>query len=87
MPARVRLEGFPWTEYGQLSAEVVGVAAEPRSGKVRVELEIRADPDSPIPLEHGLPGSVEVAVERVSPATLTLRSVGGMLGRRTSSGP
>ena len=87
MPARVRLEGFPWTEYGQLSAEVASVAAEPRSGKVRVELEVRADPSSPIPLEHGLPGAVEVAVERVSPATLTLRAVGGLLSRRAPDAP
>ena len=87
MPARVRLEGFPWTEYGQLSAEVASVGAEPRSGKVRVELEVRADPDSPIPLEHGLPGSVEVAVERVSPAMLALRTLGGLLGRRGPDEP
>lgn len=86
MAARVRLEGFPWTEYGQLSAEVASVGAEPRSGKVRVELEVRADPASLIPLEHGLPGSVEVAVERVSPATLTLRALGGLLSRRGPGG-
>jgi multidrug resistance efflux pump len=82
MPARVRLEGFPWTEFGQLAAEVASVGAEPRSGTVRVELELRADPDSRIPLEHGLPGSVEIAVERVSPATLALRTLGGLLSRR-----
>ena len=33
-----------------------------------------------IPLQHGLPGTVEVEVERVSPATLVLREVGKHLG-------
>ena len=33
-----------------------------------------------IPLEHGLPGSTEVEVERVSPALLVLRAAGQFLG-------
>jgi hypothetical protein len=31
-------------------------------------------------LQHGLPGTVEVEVERISPATLVLREVGTHLG-------
>ena len=50
-----------------------------RSGQVRVELTIDPDPASPIPLEHGLPGTIEVEVDRVSPAALALRAVGKML--------
>jgi membrane fusion protein (multidrug efflux system) len=83
--ARLRLDGFAWTEYGQVSAAVSKVAGEPRSGRVRVELDI--DPRSAplIPSQHGLPGVVEIEVERVSPAELTLRSVGKMLSRRTET--
>jgi membrane fusion protein (multidrug efflux system) len=32
-----------------------------------------------VPLQHGLPGSVEVEVERASPAALTLRTAGQLL--------
>jgi membrane fusion protein (multidrug efflux system) len=78
--ARMRLRGFPWTEYGTVPATVSKVASEVRDGKVRVELRI--DPTTTrIPLAHGLPGSVEVDVERTSPAELLLRSVGHVLGR------
>jgi multidrug resistance efflux pump len=77
--ARLRLEGFPWTEYGGVSATVLNVASEPRAGRVRVELAINADPSSAIPLQHGLPGTVEVEVERVSPAALLLRAAGRRL--------
>lgn len=77
--ARLRLEGFPWTEYGGVSATVSNVAGEPRTGRVRVELAINPDPSSAIPLQHGLPGTVEVEVERVSPAVLLLRAAGQRL--------
>jgi multidrug resistance efflux pump len=77
--ARVRLEGFPWTEYGGISATVANVASEPREGRVRVEMLVHADPASAIPLQHGLPGTVEVEVERASPAVLLLRAAGRRL--------
>jgi membrane fusion protein (multidrug efflux system) len=74
--ARVRLEGFPWTQYGSLAARVASVAGEPREGLVRVELAVEPDPSSRIPLQHGLPGTAEVEVERVAPAVLVLRAAG-----------
>jgi len=74
--ARLRLAGFPWTEYGSLTATVASVASEPRGGQLRVELFISPDTASMIPLQHGLPTSVEVEVDRVSPATLMLRAAG-----------
>jgi membrane fusion protein (multidrug efflux system) len=79
--ARVRLDGFPWLQWGSLEARVDSVAAEPRDGLVRVELDV--DPASPtrIPLQHGLPGSVEIEVERVSPAQLVLRATGQLAAR------
>jgi multidrug resistance efflux pump len=76
--ARLRLEGFPWTQYGAVAARVTSVASEIRDNLVRAELTIDAAA-SPIPLQHGLPGSVEVAVERLSPATLVLRTAGLLL--------
>jgi membrane fusion protein (multidrug efflux system) len=79
-PARLRLTGFPWTQYGSVAATVASVADEARDGRIRVELSLLPDPASPIPLQHGLPGSVEVEVTRVSPATLVLHAVGKRLG-------
>ncbi|HEX8336463.1 MAG TPA: HlyD family efflux transporter periplasmic adaptor subunit [Pyrinomonadaceae bacterium] len=73
--ARMRLASFPWTQYGSLNATVTRIAGETRDGKIRVELSVRADSPSSIPLQHGLPGVVEVEVEQVSPATLLLRTV------------
>lgn len=75
-PAVLRLDGFPWAEFGSVSATVAHVAHEVREGTVRVELSI--DPRSSFRgrLEHGMPGSLEIAVERVIPSALLLRAVG-----------
>lgn len=80
-PARLRLNGFPWAQYGSVAATVTSVASEVRDGRIRVELTVHPDPASPIPLQHGLPGTVEVEVEQVSPATLVLRAAGQFLTR------
>jgi membrane fusion protein (multidrug efflux system) len=48
-----------------------------------VELEIERDPESRIPLRHGLPGTLEIEVDRVSPAALVARSIGRVLTRPT----
>ncbi len=80
-PARLRLVGFPWTEYGSVPAVVDNVAREVRSNTVRVELAIRQDAASAVPFQHGLPGVIEVEVERVSPAILVLRSGGRLVTR------
>jgi membrane fusion protein (multidrug efflux system) len=77
--ARLRLEGFPWGQYGSVAATVTNVASEIRDGRIRVELALNADDHSRIPLQHGLPGSVEVRVESISPASLVLRIAGSLL--------
>lgn len=78
-PARMRSEGFPWTQYGTLDARVSAISGEAEDGLVRVTLAI-ADPEStPIPLRHGITGSVEIELEEVSPATLIMRAAGGLL--------
>jgi multidrug resistance efflux pump len=84
-PARRRLAGFPWTQYGSLAATVTSVAHEVRDGQIRVDLHLTPDAASPIPLQHGLPGTVEVEVERITPAALVLRVVGQRLGVSTSA--
>jgi hypothetical protein len=38
--------------------------------------QLRLDAAPPIPLQHGLPGIVEVEVDHVSPATLVLCTAG-----------
>ena len=80
--ARLRLDGFAWTEYGQVSATVSRVASEPRSGRVRVELAVNPESAPLIPSQHGLPGKVEIEIERVSPAELAMRGVGKMLSQK-----
>ncbi len=74
--ARLRLEGFPWTQYGVIKATVTTVASEPRDGRIRIDLAMHRDPTSAIPFQHGLPASVEIEVARLSPATLLLRNAG-----------
>ena len=75
----LRLDGFPWAQYGTVSIHVSRVASEIRDGKVRVELSVDRDRKTRIPLQHGLPGSVEVEIERTSPAALILRSAGTLV--------
>ena len=85
-PARLRLDGFPWTEYGSVNATVTRVASEVRDGRIRVELAVNPNSASRIPMQHGLPGAVQVQVERISPATLVLRVVGRGFGGSKQAG-
>lgn len=73
--ATIRLDGFPWTQFGTLEGRVTSVGSEPRDGKVRVELAIDRATAKDLPLQHGLPGSAEVEVGRVAPFTLLLRGM------------
>jgi membrane fusion protein (multidrug efflux system) len=79
--ARLRLEGFPWTQFGSVPATVASVASEIRDGRIRVELAVNPMSAPRIPLQHGLPGTVEVQVEQTSPASLVLRMVGRALAK------
>jgi membrane fusion protein (multidrug efflux system) len=78
-PARLRLSGFPSIEYGTVDARVAAVASEIRDGSVRVELAIDGDARDRIPLQHGLPGTLEVEIDRISPFAMILRAAGGRL--------
>jgi multidrug resistance efflux pump len=79
--ARVRLDGFPWAEYGHVDARVTEVASETRDQRVHVELTVLHENGLRIPLQHGMPGAVEVEVERAAPLALIIRSLGqGLTG-------
>jgi len=74
--ARLRLDGFSWAQYGDFPARVERVAAETSGNVLRVELRMPRRRDEDLPLRHGMTGQVEVAIDRVSPAILLLRSIG-----------
>lgn len=77
--ARVRLDGFPWTTHGMVRARVVRVGSEARDGRVRVELDVEPPEKPLVVLDHGLSGTVEVEVEKVTPLELVLRTAGVLL--------
>lgn len=79
-PALLRLDGFPWGQYGSLAARVTTVAGETKDGRVRVELQLLRDQVVAIPLQHGLPGTVEIEVRKVSPLMLVVEYVAASLG-------
>jgi hypothetical protein len=79
---RFRLEGLPWVQYRTVHATVARVATDTENGKIRVELDVEEAPDFPVSLQPGLTGTLEIEVEKVSPANLVLRSIG-----RASSHP
>lgn len=76
--AVLRVDNFPWTQYGTVGATVTRVGIEPRDGLVRVELKV-TKPNPVIPVSHGLTGLAEVEIERVTPFQLLLRTVGKSL--------
>lgn len=80
-PAKIRLEAFPWTEFGTVRAKVKAIGTEARDGRVRVELTVERDDLSAIPMQHGLAALVIVEVERTSPAILALRAAGQLFRR------
>ena len=84
-PARLRLKGFPWTEFGAVEARVAEVAAEERDGRSRVELDVLPSPTLRVKLHHGMPGEIEVEVERTPPYQLLLRAAGQWITAPASS--
>lgn len=81
--ARMRLDGYPWAQYGSLQARVQRVATELRDGALRVELQVLAPTPATLPVQHGQSGVVEVRVEEAAPAALLLRAAGQTLAAAT----
>jgi len=73
---RMRLDGYPWAQYGTIAARVTRVGSDIRDNLVRVEFEPDPASAARIVLQHGLPGSVEVSVDQTVPALLVLRTAG-----------
>jgi membrane fusion protein (multidrug efflux system) len=76
---RLRLDAFPWTQHGTLPVKVTQVATEVRDNFVRVQFALTPEAIRSGVVQHGLLGTVEVAVESVSPATLVMRAAGMLL--------
>ena len=77
--ATMRLDGFPWAQFGSIDATVSRVATEIRDGAVRVEFTPARTGNPTDIMQHGVPGVIEVAVERAAPASLVLRAAGLLL--------
>lgn len=84
--ARLRLDGFPWSQFGEVELEVSRVAGEVQLGHLRVEFRLRGEPPAGIDLQHGLAGLCYVDVEEASPAELLLRAAGGGTRGEVSQG-
>ena len=84
--ARIRVDAFPWTAYGPLTATVVGVGSEPREQRVRVELDLDGQ-NASIPLSHGMTGATDVEVEQLPPLRLLLRLSGQTVQGRGQPSP
>jgi membrane fusion protein, adhesin transport system len=77
--ARMRLSGFPAVRFGALSARVWRVGEELSDDHLRIELLSEPNRTINVPLIHGVPGIIEVEIERVTPAEMVLRAVGKAL--------
>lgn len=84
--ALLRLDAFPWTEYGVLAGRVEQVAYEPQEGLIRTELTLVRRNEA-IPLGHGMTGSVEVEIEEVAPFRLLLRAAGQLAAPAVTTPP
>jgi multidrug resistance efflux pump len=75
-PARLEVDGYPWTQYGKIDCRVTGVSGDPSAeGAMTVFLAITG-PAGRVPIRHGHSGRVEIEVEKVSPAIMALRAAG-----------
>jgi multidrug resistance efflux pump len=75
-PARFRFEGDSALAQRSVAAVVARVGAEAQAGRVEVVLSPRQGNDARRPLQHGVRGTVDIEVERLTPAALLLRRAG-----------
>lgn len=83
--AKVRLIGTPWTQYGDIEAEVSQVAGAIQDGLVRVQLRLIGPLPPALVLRQDLPVSVEIATEQLSPMALLMRTGGVWLNQPNTS--
>lgn len=83
--AYMKLDVFPWAQYGIVQLKVDQVATEISDGLIRVEFALDNSVAHEMPLQHGLTGSVEVNVETTSPALLVLRASGQLISKPSNN--
>jgi membrane fusion protein (multidrug efflux system) len=87
-PARFRYEGLSTLTHGSIAAVVTRTGTEVRDGTFEVILApANSQPSPPIPLTHGLRGSIDIEVERLSPLDLLLRRAGELTEPRSPRPP
>ena len=74
--ARFHPESAAWEGVAPIPAMVAHVNPDPTSDRTYVEIVLRVDQTLPAPLEQDMKGRVDIELERVSPATLVMRSSG-----------
>lgn len=83
--ARLRLDAYPWAEFGSVRAVVEQVGGEITAQGIRVELGQLTSDSAAVRLCHGLTGTVEIEIERCAPVTLLLRKIGALADRAAST--
>jgi membrane fusion protein (multidrug efflux system) len=73
-------------QIGAIPGIVSRVSDDPSGDLTFVEIALRFEQALPAPLQEGLKGQVDIELERVSPATLILRSA-GMVNKANAQGP
>jgi len=87
-PARFRYEGLSTLTHGSIAAVVTRTGTEVRDGTFEVVLAPENGQPAPaIPLTHGLRGSIDIEVERLSPLSLLLRRAGELTEPRRPRPP
>jgi len=71
--AYLHLDGLPRALFSGIRAQVASVATEVKDGRIRVEFNTEPGGDLGMALRPNLTATVEVEVDRVSPAMLVLR--------------
>ena len=77
-PANFYPTGQVWEQYGAIPAGVTSVSKAGQDDQVQVQLALQPEEDLPVPLAEDVKGRVEIEVDRVTPASVTLSSGGGL---------
>jgi membrane fusion protein (multidrug efflux system) len=86
-PAELRLEAFPWTEYGSIAARVVAVEEATLEERVRVELVLVEGGRFDGPRDHGMRATALIETERRSPLHLLVRGLSRPWGSPAAASP
>ncbi len=77
--ARLRLDAYTWPQYGSLPLMVDEVKVEAGASFVSVSLVPSGEEMLTMPLQGGMTGTVEVEIDKLSPAALALRAAGKLV--------